>query len=162
MHDQYDFPAPILKRTDRDPAYHYIPVPTEIAEELAELGTRRVIVDLNGTEIRRYLFSHAEGDWAVIVGRSKLREAGVRPGDMTIVGLRPDPNPDHVEICEEFRVALEQDPGARDRFESFTAGKQRSLAHYVNGAKRSSTRVKRSLQMCEKIRTHTLHSDQSD
>lgn len=162
MADEYDFPAPVLKMTDRNPAYHFLPVPPEIAEELVDAGTRRVIADLNGTEVRRYLFSHADGEWAIIVGLPKLREAGISPGDMVIVGLRPDPDPDHVEICEEFRVALEQDPEARDRFESFTTGKQRSLVHYINSAKRSSTRVRRSLQMCEKIRTRTLHSDRSE
>jgi len=162
MSELYEFPAPVLKKTDRNPAYHYLPVPPEIAEELVQAGTRRVITDLNGMDVRRYLFSHSDGEWAIIVGLSKLREAGVTPGDVLIVGLRADPNPDHVEICEEFRVALEQDPEARERFDSFTTGKQRSLVHSINSAKRSSTRVRRSLEMCEKIRLRTLHSDRSD
>lgn len=162
MFNEYEFPAPVLKKSDQNPAYHYIPIPTEIAEELVEAGTRRLIADLNGTDVRRYLFSNADGEWAIIVGLSKLRDAGVSPGDMVIVGLRPDPNPDHVEICEEFQVALEQDPEAQERFDSFTTGKQRSLVHYINSAKRTSTRVRRSLEMCEKIRTRSLHSDRSD
>lgn len=162
MSSEYEFPAPVLKKSDQNPAYHYIPIPPEIAEELVEAGTRRIIADLNGTDVRRYLFNNADGEWAIIVGLSKLREAGVHPGDMVIVGLKADPNPDHVEICEEFRVALDQDPEACERFESFTTGKQRSLAHYINSARRTSTRVRRSLELCEKIRTHTLHSDRSN
>jgi hypothetical protein len=161
MPDTFEFPAPVLKQTDRDPAYHYIPVPPDIAETLIESGTRRVIARINEHEVRRSLFGHADGEYAIIVGLSILRDAGVQPGDVIILEMHTDPRPDHVDICEEFRAALEQDPEAMERFESFSTGKQRSLAYHVNSAKRSSTRVRRALDLTEKIRTRTLYGDRN-
>ena len=73
--------------------------------------------------------------------------------------MRVDPNPDAVEIAEELLEALAQDDEARERWETFTPGMQRSVNHYVDSAKRPETRIRRAVEVTEKIRTRTLHGD---
>ncbi|MEO0973902.1 MAG: YdeI/OmpD-associated family protein, partial [Pseudomonadota bacterium] len=61
-------------------------------------------------------------------------------------------------IEEPFAV-LAEDEEAATRFETFTPGKQRSLAHHVTSAKRTETRERRAYELARKIRTYTLHGD---
>jgi uncharacterized protein YdeI (YjbR/CyaY-like superfamily) len=88
-----------------------------------------------------------------------LREMGVAEGDSVAVEIEPDPEPDRVDVCDELLIALEQDFEAKERWDSFTPGKQRSIELYVSGAKREETRIKRAVDIVEKIRTRTLHGD---
>ena len=94
-----------------------------------------------------------------MVNLSYLRDIGVIPGDIVEVSIWSDPNPDAVDLCEEFRIALDQDKEASDRFYSLSVGKRRSIAYYPNSAKRVETRIKRSIEICHKLRTKTLGMD---
>ncbi len=66
---------------------------------------------------------------------------------------------DVLEIPEEFLEVLSQDEMAMEMFNTFTIGKQRSLCIYVQGAKLVESRIKRSLELAEKIKTRTLYGD---
>jgi hypothetical protein len=149
----------IVERLDDGYRYHYFPVPADVAEALKASGTRRVIAELNGKPFRRALQSRAaEGD-VIMVGQAVLRELGLRMGHSVEVLLRPDEDPDRIDLGEEFEAVLEQDEEAAARFYGFTPGKQRSLAYYVTSAKREETRIKRALELAHKIRTRTLYGD---
>ena len=50
-------------------------------------------------------------------------------------------------------------PSAAARFASLTPGRQRSLAYYVDSAKRDATRIRRALDLAHKLKTHTLYGD---
>ena len=139
--------------------FHYLPIPADVAEELLAGGHRRVIIHVGDASVRRYMFRTAEGQDAVIVGLAILRDMGLKPGEVAHVDLEIDPNPDHVDICEELEAALAQDDAANERFQNMTTGQQRSIAYYVGSAKRVETRIRRALDMCYKLRTRTLHGD---
>ena len=68
-----------------------------------------------------------------------------------VLGPRPIP--------AELDAALAQDDEARERWASFTPGRQRSLAIYVAEAKRPASREKRALDLAHKLRTFTLYGD---
>lgn len=157
----YHFPAPILRRDDWM-RMHYAPIPTDIADELEAAGVRRVIVTVNGRTLRRAIQRTGEGERHVLLGMPFLREAGVREGDVAPVELYPDPDPDYIELGEEFSEVLEMDEEAAARFFAMTPGRQRSLAYYVTSAKRQETRIKRALELAHKLRTHTLYGDQRE
>lgn len=156
---QHTFVA-VVDRLDTGMGYHFLPVPDRTADALMKADTkRRVVCRLNGVETRRALHGSGPGDWKLIVGIAMLRDVGAARGHPVEVVVWPDPNADEVEMCEEFVAALEQDDEARERFESMTVGRRRSLAYYVNSAKRSETRIRRAIDLTEKLRTRTLHGD---
>ncbi|MGA7304693.1 MAG: YdeI/OmpD-associated family protein [Rhodothermales bacterium] len=155
----YRFTAPVLIYKGGS-TQHFLPVPGDVAEEIRERGTRRLILDLNGHKERRALHNIREMGPAIILSKRLLKVLGVSYGDFVHVELRVDPDPDFVEVCEELRVALEQDTEAAERFYAMTPGRQRSLAYYANSAKRVETRIKRSLELAGKLRTHMLAGDQ--
>jgi hypothetical protein len=155
---EFVFAAPVLRQGD-GLRIHYLPLPIEVADALRGEGVRRVVVELNGVPFRRAVMQSSDGGPHLVTGLTILREIGAALGDMVTVVLTADPDPDAIDLPEEFEAALAQDPEAARRFAGFTPGMQRSLAYYVTQAKRTETRVKRSLELAHKLRTHTLHGD---
>jgi len=64
-----------------------------------------------------------------------------------------------LELPEELEVVLSHDEDFKARFDTFTVGKQRSLAYYVKSAKSVDTRIKRALELAFKVKTNSLYSD---
>jgi len=156
----FEFPAPILKRDAVGfLAHHYMPLPPEIAEELIESGTKRVILRIAGREANRAIHRSKNGEYHLVLGTTVLRSLRIDLGDVVIAELRSDPNPDQIDLPPEFEEALDQDPEASARFFGFTPGKRRSVATYIDQAKRPETRIKRALEMAHKLRTYTLYGD---
>lgn len=152
------FAAPVL-RHDSGMRMHYVPLPVEIDDVLAAADVRIVVGTLGGVPFRRAVQGRGNGTPHLVFGKKALADAGLGYGDTAEVELTPAPDPDAVHLPEELEVALEQDPEAAARFAAFTPGRQRSLGVYVDQAKRPATRERRALELCHKIRTHTLYGD---
>ena len=157
MPDSHAFLAPVL-RHEAGFRMHYLPLPPAVDAALRAEGARRVVATLNGLTVRRGLQSRTASGRHLALSRDLMRQLGVAYGDLVEVELHADPEPDRVELGE-LEAALAADPEARARFDAFTPGKQRSLAHYVTSAKRADTRETRAAELARKIRTHTLHTD---
>lgn len=151
---QSQFTARVI-RLEEGMRFHALVIPDDIADAYEAAGITRVIARLNGTESRRAIQRKRDGRRLLVLGRDALKEVG----DPVEVRLRPDANPDEIDLGEEFAEVLAQDEEARARWETFTVGRRRSLAYYVTSAKRSDTRLKRALELAERIRTNTLFGD---
>ncbi len=136
---------------------HYVPIPPEIDDALG--GVRIVVGMLCGVPFRRAVHGRRDGAPKLLFGTHALAEAGLELGATAFVELAPAADPDAVHLPDELEVALEQDEAAAARFATFPPGRQRSLGVYVDQAKRAETRERRALELCEKIRTHTLYGD---
>lgn len=154
----YHFAAPVL-RLETGLRQHYVPLPHDIADAFQAAGVRRLAATLNGHPVRRALQGRRDGERYVMLSHDLLRQIGARFGDIVTIHLQPDPEPDRIDLADELVEALRQDAAAAERFYGFTPGLQRSLAHYVNSAKRPETRVRRALELARKLRTYTLSSD---
>ncbi len=155
----YEFIAPLLKSDSGFLKQHFAPVPTDIAEEAIAAGSRRVILTLNGKEIRRAIQNRKDGEYFIMFGVPIMKELGIVLGDELQISIISDPDPDFVDLGVEFTEVLEMDEEAAARFNSFTPGRRRGLATYVNGAKREETRIKRALEIAHKLKTYTLDGD---
>ena len=155
----HSFAAPLFKLEKGFSKHHYVPIPMEIADELHKAGIRRVIVELNGREYRRAIMGRKDGERYVVVSKEMMKEIDVAFGDTALVNLRPDPDPDRVELCEELVGVLDQDEEAAERFYGMTPGRRRSFNLHVSSSKRSETRIKRALELAHKLRTNMLYGD---
>lgn len=155
---EHEFAAPVL-RLETGLKQHYVPLPDDVARDFLDRGIKRVIVSLNGRPYRRAIQSRRGGLRFVMLSKVILREIGALEGETVLVAIKPDPQPQRVELGEEFEAVLAQDEEAAARFYSMTPGTQRSLAHYTTSAKRPETRLKRALELAHKLKTRTLHSD---
>lgn len=146
-------------RIDQGMPYHALPVPDRAAVAWKKAKIRRLVGAVNGHAVKRALQSHRDGDSFIIVNRDFMQEAGLALHAPARVELKPDPEPTRLDLPEEFRLALQQDPAARQRWDTFTLGRRRSLLVYITGAKTEATRIKRSVELATKIRTHRLYGD---
>lgn len=135
---------------------HYVPIPHEVADAL---GDARVVTGtLCDVPFRRAVHGRGNGTPHLRFGKQVLRQAGLQLGDTAFIEVEPA-DPDDVHLPRELTAALEADPEAAARFATFTPGKQRSLGVHVANARRAETRERRAVELCNKIRTHTLHDD---
>jgi hypothetical protein len=148
-----------VMRLDQGMPFHILPVPDEAAAAWKKAKVRRLIGTVNGHAINRALMNHADGGSFLIVNRDFMKEAGINLKTPAVLAFQPDPAPDRLDLPEEFRLALDQDDAARARWDTFKPGRQRSLLVYITGAKTEPTRIKRALDLAQKIRTHALYSD---
>ena len=149
------FAGPVL-RTSGTMGMHSVPIPAEVDGALG--GARAVTGTLCGVPFRRAVHGRSNGAPHLRFGRAILREAGLELGATALLEIEPA-DPDAVHLPAELAVALSLDPAASARFATFTPGRQRSLGVYVDQARRPATRERRALELCEKIRTHTLYGD---
>ncbi|HYE96690.1 MAG TPA: YdeI/OmpD-associated family protein [Rubricoccaceae bacterium] len=156
---EHTFAAPVLRLDEPPLRMHYVPLPADVAEALRAAGVRRLLCRFNGRPLKRAVQGRVGGERFVLLNVAFLREIGAREGDTVVVELRPDPDPDAIDLGEELAIVLEQDEAAAARFFAFTPGMQRSLASYVTSAKRPETRIKRALALAHKVRTNALYGD---
>ena len=148
-----------IERIETGIRMHVIPVPAEVADKLR--CTNRVIISIHGVELKRAVQGKKSGSPYITVGKSQLTDLRLRLGSEVSVILKEDPNPTSIDFAAELLEALRQDAQAKQRWDTFTLGKQRSLNHYVATAKQEDTRIRRAVELVKKVRTHTLASDQS-
>ncbi|WP_412069765.1 YdeI/OmpD-associated family protein [Rubrivirga sp. IMCC43871] len=152
------FAAPVL-RTERGFRMHYVPLPAEVD---AALGEARIVVGtLCDVPFRRAVHGRGDGTPRLHFGKTMLAQARLGYGDTAIVELSAAADPDAVHLPAELAAALSMDAEAAARFATFTPGRRRSLGVHVDQAKRPATRERRALELCEKIRTHTLYGDRA-
>lgn len=144
---------------DQGMPFHALPVPDDLAAAWEKAKVRRLVGTINGHPVNRALMNHADGGSFFIVSRDLMKEAGIGLKTPAVLAFHPDPTPEQLDMPEEFQIALNQDDAARARWDTFTVGRQRSLLIYVTGAKTEATRIKRSLDLAQKIRSHSLYGD---
>lgn len=154
----FRFPSS-LERLERDPPFPILPVPDDIAAAWKQAKIRRLVGTINGHAIKRALMNHADGGSFLIVSRAIIKAAQIGSRTPATLEFGPDPTPDQLDMPDEFQFVLDDDPAALARWDTFTLGRQRSLVSYITSAKTEPTRIKRSLELALKIRTHTLYGD---
>jgi len=139
---------------------HVIPVPDDILKGKL-LSAKRVLVEIGGVELNRAIQGKKSGSPYIVIGIQVLNSLGLRLGSSATVKIKADPEAEKLEIAAELLEAIGQDEAASARWESFPPGKKRSLNIYVDGAKREDTRIRRAVELAEKIATYTLHGDKN-
>lgn len=155
---EFEFTSSVC-RVDGGVQPHALPIPHEVSEVLWAEGFKRLLVKFNDRELRRGLQGSRDIGSHIVVGLALLKEMGVREGDEILVSVKPDPDPDRIDVCDELLIAFEQDLPAKERWDTLALGKQRGLAYHVGSAKQEGTRIKRALDVAMKLRTRTLHGD---
>lgn len=151
----------ILQKQAGGLAGHFIVVPANISTSFLDAKIKRTIGTINGTPFNLALLSDGKGGRYLAVGQALKKAAKIVEGSRVQVSIQPDPNPDLILLCEEMEAIFELDEEAGKIFFGFTKGMQRSLAYYANSAKQSETRIKRALELAQKMKTGQLYSQKS-
>jgi len=160
--DKHSFQTTVLRGGGDWLNMHFIQVPVSIVEEMIALKVKRVLGELNGAPFRLSLISDGEGGRKLMVGTSLRKAANTFEGSQVRVVLWPDPDPDRIDLPEEFEIVLEQDEEAARKYYALTPGKQRSLAYYASSAKQINTRIKRAIELANKLKNNSLYINKNN
>ena len=153
---EYTFKAS-LSPIDKIFMNYMVVVPDEIVKEINQKKIRTKGT-INGIEFSLAIQHIKNGAYYFSINNELRKKAKLTEDKVATVKFVVVDN-DIVEIPEEFLEVLSQDEKAMELFNAFTIGKQRSLCIYVRGAKSVESRIKRSLELAEKIKTRTLYGD---
>ena len=136
-------------------SYASIEVPPGIADDiLGEENKKRIILTFdNGTRFHRALQRFKEGYSLITLGKATLKDAKKEAGLEETITLEYDHSEFGMAFPEEMQEVLEQDEEGNILFRNLKPGMQRNMLYYVSSSKTSETRIKRALEVVEKIKT---------
>lgn len=145
------FEAPIEEFDFGRFAYHVIYLPAELVEQEPFCSQARIRLrgDIGSLEYAGAVHN-GRGLKYLILSKAFLKEAGLKPGDLTQVKLSID-DPDRVDVPEILRVLLDENPKAQSLWEELSPGKKRGLCHPIAKAKREETIRKRAQSLIKQL-----------
>jgi hypothetical protein len=151
-----------LERISSSLSYKGIFIPAEIMEQLpSNAGRLRAKGTINGTAFNLAIQSAKEAGKYFMIGNTLKRATRLQEGQHNIEVYFQLADPNELEIPEELLSVLEQDEEAKQVFNGYTIGYQRSIVHYIAAVKNIDSRIKRALEMAEKIKTNTYKLHQA-
>ncbi len=130
----------------------YFVVPQWQADELAAGKSTRVLCTINGYEFPCALRPIKELGYIITLSKEKAKLCKVREGSRAVARIIKDESEYGFPVPEEWEEYLKQDDEIKMMFESLTPGKRRGWLYYIGSAKSVDTRIKRCVQIAEKVR----------
>jgi hypothetical protein len=119
-----------------------IPVPEEKVLELGQGKRPKVQVTVGGHTYRSSIASMG-GQYLISLSAENRERAGVAGGDEVEVTIELDTAPREVEVPADFAAALENEPAAKEFFETLSYSNKLRHVLAVEGAKKAETRQRR-------------------
>ena len=142
-----------IRRLEHLVGMHYLEVPRELVEQLGGKFNMRLLCTVNGAlTFQGGLVALGQGNAYISINNKRLKQLGVRHGDVVQVALEEDKSQYGMEVPEELAELLLQDDAGRDRFSRLTPGRQRYIIHYVASVKSSQLRVDRAILLIENLK----------
>lgn len=140
------FTTEIKKHESIDGAYVEIPFDVE-----AVFGAKRVKVKarFDGVEYRGSIV-RMDGCFMLGLTQALRKEIGKKPGDAVEVVVEKDEEERVIELTEDFTAALEQNPAAKEYFQSLSFTHKKEYSQWITGAKKAETRtarIEKAIQM---------------
>jgi hypothetical protein len=134
-----------------------IPIPLDIMESIPKDKKYRLKGTINGIEFDLAINSSKVYGKYLLVNKARYKKAKLEMASALVKFHLVDAS--ILILPEEWEEILAYDEECKERFEAFTPGYQRSLMHYINQAKAKETRIKRAIELSEKVKNRTLYSD---
>ena len=143
----------ILTRPDDHAGWHFIRVPGKIGNRFEKKnGSRRIVCTINGTESFQCALLPSDGDFLIVVNKTKRDKLGIRAGDNLAIEIKADESKYGMPMPAEFKEVLRQDPVGDKLFHSLTPGKQRSVLYFVGKVKDTDRRIHTALIFVEHLK----------
>ena len=155
----YQFTAPLeeIKTVYRT---YVIVIPESVLSELPAQKRYRVKGTINTTPFALAINSLKVGIKYFSISNPFKKTCKVLLGEpLDVLFYLVDPS--IVDMPEELTEVLAQDEEGNALWQTFKPGMQRSLAHYVFSVKNTDSRIKRSIEIVNKMKAGLLHSQVS-
>ena len=107
----------------------------------------------SSVEFRTSLFSvpGESGRYLLLVNNRVQREAGITIGSVAEFSLEADLEPRPAELPDELDSLLDDEPGLREYYNSFSESMRREIGKWITNVKSDASRMKRAEQMAERL-----------
>ena len=156
--NRQEFEVTLLKPPDIDGAYFIVPfnVP-EVYGTKAQVKVRGTI---DGYPYRGSIANMGEGHCMVV--KKEIRQViDKSAGDTVKVVMDIDTEPRIVEVPEDFQQVLNNNPKAKEIFNTFSYTHKKEYVQWIEGAKKQETRenrVKKAVEMIAEGRKRSSYS----
>jgi Bacteriocin-protection, YdeI or OmpD-Associated/Domain of unknown function (DUF1905) len=154
--DIFEFESEIVKYDFGKYYYTVVYIPAQLIDQLP-LGKHprlRIQANVSGIWFRGALMPD-KGRWYLMVSRKILKQIDKQLGQMIKVRFEID-DQEAVEITQELRRFLGQNPELKTKWDALSAGKRRGLAHRISQAKTQATLDKRLVELEEWLWDETI------
>lgn len=142
----------VLEPTDEKMAHHIIAVPQEIAEKFIRgKGAPRILCTVEGSPEFPCALNPRHGRHVIIASKLLIRQNKLAVGIPFKISIRVDPR-NGLGLPEELAEVFDQDEAAYKAYNALNDGHKRGLIHYINQAKSVDSRIRRSLEIMERIK----------
>jgi hypothetical protein len=143
----------LLIKPDPDSGWHFVQVKGKIGQKFEKKdGSRRVVCTINNSETFQCALLPSDGDFVIVVNKTKRDKLGIVCGDRISVELKVDDSRYGLPMPAELREVLKQDREGNKLFHSLTAGKQRSVLYFVGKVKDVDKRIHTALIFIEHLK----------
>jgi len=140
----------LLERFQAKGGWTYAQIPEVIQDKKNPFGWVRVKGTIDGYEIKHYhLMPMGNGKLFLPVKAEIRKKIRKKEGDYVHVVLYPDNSA--VEIPEELKTCLMDEPKAFKVFESYSDGEKKAFIDWVCSAKKEETRIERIAKTIEML-----------
>ena len=146
------FKAKLEKENYYDLYHSFFYVPEEVAAALIDEHSKRVVCTVNGTE--KYhcaIHNDGMGGHRIMLNQQRCKKLGLVRGELLDIELEKDTSEYGVQMSDELREVLDQNPDADRIFHSLTKGMQRTLIYWSDNVKSSEIKIRRAIVMTDHL-----------
>lgn len=142
----------VLEPLDEKMVHHLIVVPDQIAKQFTDgKGAPRIFCSVEGGAEFPCALNPRHGRYVIIASKQLIKKNNLSLERPFKIAIRHDPH-NGLGLPEELAEVLDQDMVASKAYEALNDGHKRGLIHYINQAKSVDSRIKRSLEIMEKMK----------
>ncbi len=142
----------VLEPTGEKMAHHILVVPNEIARKfITGKGAPRILCVVERDVEFPCALNPSHGRYVIIASKALIKRNKLSVGVPVKLSIRTDPD-NGLRLPEELAEVLDQDELADKAYHAMGDGHKRGLIHYINQAKSIDSRIKRSLEIMEKVK----------
>jgi hypothetical protein len=145
-----------LEHVDGPMVHHTIIIPEEVAEQFVTgKGSVRILCKIGDKPEFPCALIPRHGRHVVIASLKLIKENNLFLGSTFQMTISTDPG-NGLDLPEEFSEVLAQDEFAYQAFLALKDGGKRGYIYYIRQAKSIETRIKRSFEIAEKLKSGKL------
>jgi len=142
----------VLEPLDEKMIHHLIVVPVEIASLfIGGKSAPRIFCSIDGSTEFPCAINPRHGRFVIIASKQLIKKNKLSVDVPFQISIRHDPH-NGLQLPEELAEVLVQDEVAFKAYDALNDGHKRGLIHYINQAKSVDSRIKRSLEIMEKMK----------
>ncbi len=151
-----------LSPIDGPMIHHLIILPEEVAKIFRQpKGAVRILCSIKGQAEFPCALNPRGKDYVIIASLILIKQHGLLSDTPFQITIRTDLN-NGLLLPEELEEVLEQDDWGKQLFEAMLPGRKRGFIYYIRTAKSVDVRIKRALDIIERLKNGTLYVNKSD